>query len=115
MERTGNVEIFGLTADNYRVDLVQQAARMDRYPVGGYKIDITLIDRSDVLFDMVHEATGVVVTENAARYDRQARTLTLRSVIETDMPAAEMALIAYLAQHVAIGLLLPSFPELQGR
>jgi hypothetical protein len=31
------------------------------------------------------------------------------------MPAAEMALIAYLAQHVAIGLLLPSFPELQGR
>ena len=30
MERTGNVEIFGLTADNYRVDLVQQAARMDR-------------------------------------------------------------------------------------
>jgi hypothetical protein len=116
-ENTGEVQTFALTADNYRADLVRQATRMDRYPLSGYKIDITPINRSDVRFAIVHEVTGAVITDNVAGYDQQARMLTLRSTIVTEksIPAAEVALTAYLAQHAAIGLLLPNFPELEAR
>jgi hypothetical protein len=109
---TGDVQAFALTADNYRADLVRQAGLMDRHPLAGYKIDICENDRSNVLFAIVHQATGAVVTDNVAAYDRQERILTLRSTIETEIQAGERALIAYLAQHVAISLLLPTFPEL---
>jgi hypothetical protein len=65
-EGTADIQTFALTTENYRPDLVHQAARMDRYPLAGYSIDIILIDQSSVMFAIVHEAPGAVATENVA-------------------------------------------------
>jgi hypothetical protein len=44
---TGDVQVFGLTADNYRPDARRRAARMDKPPFVGFTIEIIHRDQAE--------------------------------------------------------------------
>jgi hypothetical protein len=108
-ENTDDVKILALTPHNYRPDAVRRAARMERDPFGGYKIEIILHDQAGVIFAI--ERRTATLTVNRAHYNHKCSELTLKTKLVL-LPEEQAAMMANLEQCAAIGLLLPNFPKL---
>jgi hypothetical protein len=107
---TGDVQVFGITAENYQPAAVRRAARMDKQPFGGFTIEIINRDQTGVVFTIKQDRN--TLTMSRANYDPQRKQLTLVTKLMT--APEEAVILADLEQCAAIGLLLPGFPELPG-
>jgi len=107
---TGDVQVFGLTAENYRPDAVRRAALIDKQPFGGFTIEIIHRDQTGVVFTIKQDRNTLAMSR--ANYDPQRKQLTLLTKLMT--APEEAVMLADLEQCAAIGLLLPGFPELPG-
>ena len=113
--KTGHVEAFALTVENFGAEMVRLTKGMDHEPAGGYRLAgvYRSPDSLYITFEVQRESDRAILTLNTARLlRRRPAFIMLETLIIGWMLPEETKVVGDLEQCAAIGLLIPGFPDL---